>query len=86
VSGRSPDQLAREVEVWWPTPRGRRALAELEAQAEAGRRARSFVAWIVALDEPGATERRTITMTKIIEAARSALAVPSPAGQEGDKA
>lgn len=35
---------------------------------------RSFAEWIVAMDEPGAVERRTLTMTKIIEAAKEALA------------
>ncbi len=57
------------------------ALAVLEKQAEgkvraeeALRPAKSFAQWIVALDEPDAIERRTVTMTQIIEAARAALA------------
>lgn len=33
--------------------------------------------WLVAMDEPGSSTRRTITLTKIIEAARESLAPPT---------
>lgn len=33
----------------------------------------SVLRWLVALDQPGSVERRTVTLTRIIERAREAL-------------
>jgi hypothetical protein len=37
---------------------------------------RGCAEWLVAMDEPGSTTRRTITLTQIIDAARAALSTP----------
>lgn len=38
-------------------------------------RCKSLAQWLVALDEPDAAERRTVTLTQIIEQAKAALQV-----------
>jgi hypothetical protein len=53
-------------------------VGRLEQAEQAQRPLRSLAQWLVALDEPEATERRTVTMTQIIEQAREALGVPPP--------
>lgn len=59
--------------------RERQARQAAEKKATA---AKSFAQWLVALDEPDSTERRTVTLTQIIDQARSVLGVVSPEGEE----
>jgi len=57
-----------------------RALAAADRGAVSnGPSCRALAQWLVALDEPGASERRTITLTQVIEQARAALAADAGA-------
>ena len=56
----------------------------MRARAQRLRLLREFTRWVVSLDEPGNTDRATVTLNQIINAARTALAedeLPFPIGQ-----
>lgn len=58
--------------TWWTLGSGHH-LNLFEAALERSDELQAFVEWLIRLDEPGNKERQAITLTKIIENARTAL-------------
>lgn len=48
-------------------------IADIEGERDRLRDCKSLAQWLVAMDEPDSSQRRTVTLTEIIEAARAAL-------------